>query len=55
MHAIRRWRAAWARTRRRAPAQLDRRTLADLGLFPGAVLAAAQGIGLDRLRRPPHV
>jgi uncharacterized protein YjiS (DUF1127 family) len=50
-----RWR--WARSRKAsaALARLDRRTLADVGIGPGAILSLAREVGFDRLRRPPHV
>jgi hypothetical protein len=38
-----------------ALARLDRRMLADVGIDPGAIASLARDIGLDRLRRPPHV
>jgi hypothetical protein len=42
--------------RRTAPtADPDRRTLADIGIGPGEVLAAGDEIGFERLRRPPHL
>jgi uncharacterized protein YjiS (DUF1127 family) len=43
---------------RRAPATLatlDRRTLADIGIGPGAIVSLARHVGCERLRRPPHV
>jgi uncharacterized protein YjiS (DUF1127 family) len=47
----------WARSRKAsaALARLDRRTLADVGIGPGAILSLAREVGFDRLRRPPHV
>jgi uncharacterized protein YjiS (DUF1127 family) len=57
------WRFVRARARRRARsrkasaalARLDRRTLTDVGIGPGAILSLAREVGFDRLRRPPHV
>ncbi len=39
---------------RRANDTLDRRTLADIGIDPGAGLSTARHIDFDRLRRSPH-
>ena len=52
-------RAARRRARRRKAAdafvRLDRRTLADLGIGPGAIVSLAGEVGIRRLRRPPHL
>jgi hypothetical protein len=51
--------AARRRARRRGAGEaflrLDRRTLADVGIGPGAILSLAGELGCERLRRPPHV
>ena len=52
-------RAASRRARRRKAAdalvRLDRRTLSDLGIAPGAIVSLAHEVGIRRLRRPPHL
>jgi uncharacterized protein YjiS (DUF1127 family) len=48
-----RW--AHARKARAALARLDRRTLADIGVDRGAIAWLAREVGVDRLRRPPHL
>lgn len=52
-------RAALRRVRRLKAAdafvRLDRRTLADLGIGPGAIVSLAGEVGIGRLRRPPHL
>jgi hypothetical protein len=52
-------RVARQRARRRKAAdtfvRLDRRTLADLGIGPEAIVSLAGEIGVRRLRRPPHL
>jgi len=52
-------RALAARAPRRsqgvALAGLDRRVLADIGIEPGESLSVVAAVGLDRLRRPPHI
>jgi uncharacterized protein YjiS (DUF1127 family) len=48
-------RAARSRRARAALATLDRRVLADIGIGPGAIVSLARDIGVERLRRPPHV
>jgi hypothetical protein len=60
LHLFRLLRSAARRRARRRRAgeafvRLDRRTLADVGIGPGAILSLAREIGCDRLRRPPHV
>jgi hypothetical protein len=51
--------AARLRKRRRRAGEhfvrLDRRTLADVGIGPGAIVSLARETGVRRLRRPPHV
>jgi hypothetical protein len=37
------------------PGDLDRRLLADIGIGRGEVLSVVQEVGVDRLRRPPHI
>jgi uncharacterized protein YjiS (DUF1127 family) len=56
------WSLLRRRARRRARsrenfalASVDRRTLADIGIDRGAIVSLAREIGVDRLRRPPHV
>jgi uncharacterized protein YjiS (DUF1127 family) len=56
------WSLLRRRARRRARsresfalARVDRRTLADIGIDRGAIVSLAHTIGIDRLRRPPHV
>ncbi len=34
---------------------VDRRTLADIGIGRGAIVSLPRQIGLDGLRRPPHL
>ncbi len=34
---------------------VDRRTLSDIGIGRGAIVSLPGRIGLDQLRRPPHV
>ena len=43
------------RQARSALAALDRRTLRDVGIGPGAIVSLAGDLGLERLRRPPHL
>ena len=47
----------WARSRkaRNTLARLDRRTLADIGIGPGTIVSLAHEVGVEPLRRPPHV
>lgn len=45
---------AFGRRRKAAPGDLDRRTLADIGIGPGEIAAVADGIAIDRLRHAPH-
>jgi uncharacterized protein YjiS (DUF1127 family) len=48
-------RAARSRKARPALTTLDRRTLADIGIGPGAIVSLARDVGVERLRRPPHL
>jgi hypothetical protein len=41
--------------RNEAPMGLDHRLLSDIGIARGAILSAARGVGLEQLRRSPHV
>jgi len=47
----------WARSRkaRAALVRVDPRTLADIGIGPGAIVSLAHEVGVHRLRRPPHL
>ena len=50
-----------ARLRKRRPragehfVRLDRRTLADIGIGPGAIVSLARETGVRTLRRAPHL
>jgi Domain of unknown function (DUF1127) len=48
-------RSAHARPMRATLATLDPRTLADIGIGPGAIVSLAREVGIERLRRAPHV